>query len=165
MPSPGATAFSPEAAIAAQLILAYQRGDIPFQEVVAALDNRNVPPQLKQTPFSVTLADGGAAPQLLIPENKNRMGWLIAFTDSNLAAGVVFFTYGAPPAPGFGLPLFSGIPFGESNGTVSIDAIWVAPAANLPNPATYPITIIAYEGSLAIESHRHSQTRNLRGGG
>ena len=92
------------------------------------------------------------------------MGWLIAWLDANLAAGVVLFTYGAPPAPNVGLPLLSGFPFGESNGTVSIDAIWVTPAfpGAMINLATYPITILAYEGSLALELHRHNQTNAVR---
>ena len=66
-------AFSPEATIADQLMRAYARGEVPLQDVIAALDNRNVPPQLKQTPFSVTIAETDP-PKLLIPENRTAWG-------------------------------------------------------------------------------------------
>jgi hypothetical protein len=149
---------SPEAQQFAALARQFAHGNIPLDEVVAQLDNRNVPPQLKQVPFSVTLASASDTPKLLIKENKNRMGFLLAYTDTALTGGVVLFSYGGRPAPNVGIPLVDGVPYGESNGTVSINDIYIYPFNVGANPATYPLTVIGYEGTLAIESHLHVQT-------
>ena len=153
-------AYSPEAAQFRRVAEGVARGEIPLSEVIAALDNRNVPPQLKQTPFMTVLQSVNDTPRILIPENRNRMSFLVSFIDSSLASpSIVLLTYGAPPAPNVGIPLLSpNDPYGESNGTISIDAIWISPFNNMNNSATYPATIIGYEGSLAIESHLHRQT-------
>src|SRR5215469_706521 len=161
-PPPGGqsqTAFSPEAAQFAELAIAAARGAVPMWEVIARLDNRNVPPQLKQTPFMATLASATDTPKLLIPENRNRMSFLLAYIDAGLASpSLILFSYGGRPAPNVGLPLASADPYGESNGTISIDEIWIHPLNNVNNHATYPIVCFGYEGSLAIESHLHAQT-------
>lgn len=153
-------AYSPEAAQFANVARGVARGEIPLSDVIAALDNRNVPPQLKQIPFMTSIASASDSARILIPENRNRMSFLVSFIDLSLASpSMVLLTYGAPPAPNFGIPLLSpNDPYGESNGTISIDAIWIAPFNNMNNNATYPAVVIGYEGSLAIESHLHRQT-------
>lgn len=131
-----------------------------FNQQIELLDNRNVPPQLKQVPYTVTLNAATDPPQLLLPENKNRMSFIVVFTDSGLGSpAVVLLTYGFPPLPGFGIPLVSLSTYGESNGTISIDEIWIAPFNNVFNGPTYPIQIVAYEGTLAIESFKNNSYR------
>ena len=153
-------AFSPEALQFHELARAASRNEIPLAQVIAELDNRNVPPQLKQTPFMVTLASANDTPKILIPENRNRMSFIVSFFNSALAnPSMVLLTYGPPPAPGIGIPILSpNDPYGESNGTISIDAIVIAPFNNMNNKTTYPAVVFGYEGSLAIESHLHRQT-------
>ncbi len=155
-------AWQPDMVQIANLTRALAAGEISFQDVVKALDNNNVPPQLRQVPFIKVLASATDTPKNLIPNNPNRMGFLLSFIDSGgSASAAVLWTYGARPAPNVGIPLLSYGVYGESNGTVSIDDIWVHPLNLGSVVVNYPAYILGYEGSLAIESHRHRQTRNV----
>jgi hypothetical protein len=143
-----------------ELAQAVARGEIPLGKVIELLDNRNVPPQLKQTIFMKTIASAVTPPARLIPTNKNRMSFIVCFIDSALASpSIVLLTYGPPAAPNIGIPILSpNNPYGESNGTISIDDLYVSPFNNANNATTYPATVFGWEGTLAIESHLHRQT-------
>jgi len=124
-----------------------------FDEIIKLLENRNIPPQLRQVPYVVTLASATTPPQILIPENKNRMSFLVAYVDKALVSpSLCLITYGPPPLPNVGLPLLASTPFGESNGTISIDDIVITPYNSASNLISYPATVIGFEGTLAIEA-------------
>jgi hypothetical protein len=158
--TPGPGGYQPDIAQFGALARAVARGEIPFGDVISLLDNHNVPPQLKQTIFMKTIASAASPPALLIPTNKNRMSFIICFIDSGLVSpSIVLLSYGAPAAPNIGIPILSpNNPYGESNGTISIDALYVSPFNNANNATTYPATVFGWEGTLAIESHLHRQT-------
>lgn len=138
------------------------RGHIPFEEVIALLNQRNIPPQLRQVPY-VALQQPANSPVLLIPSNPNRMSFIISTPGppSETDTANYLFSYGFPLKDNLGN--FIGIPisqnvsglFQEGNGTVSIDDLYVF--ANNLTDATLA-NFIGYEGVLAVESHLHNQT-------
>lgn len=136
---------------------------IPLAEVVALLDQRNLPPQLRQTLY-VKGAVLKNTPVKILEENSNRMSFLVFMPVAT--NGTFFYSYGFPSKGDdgnyFGVPISVDGPGsqGESNGTVSIDAIWVF-WQNTDVSQTETTIFGCYEGVLAIESHLHNQTRNL----
>lgn len=121
-----------------------------------ALNNRNIPTQLRYTPFFI-LIERVANPVLLLPANPARCGYII---DSTVSATAVQFSFGYP-VPGLGgnfigLSIPVAQPFQESNGSCSIDNIWVW--SN--NQADVGENVIGYEGVLAIESLQHQIARS-----
>ena len=137
------------------------RGNVEsFDDIIKRLNNNNIPPQLRQVPYVVQLASAVDVPKLLIPENKNRMSFIVSFIDTAFATpALTLITYGPPPMAGIGIPLLSVVPYGESNGTISIDDIYISPFNNGNNLISYPVTIVAYEGTLAIESANNRNSR------
>lgn len=141
----------------------FENNDIPFEDVIRLLDAKNLPPQIRQTPYS-TMFTASNQTVLLIPSNPNRMSFTVAIIDTNSipSQDLVMFSYG-PPVPGFqvnnigfGVPIAVNSSFSEGNGTVSIDDIYVI-VGNL----THNLLVVGYEGLLAIESHSHNQTGNI----
>lgn len=130
---------------------------IPLSEVLRILNAKNLPPQVRQTPYFVTFANANA--QLCIPGNPQRMGFVFGFVSSgvNQATDFVTLSYGPPPNNASGIPIPHLGTYQEGNGTVSIDDLWI----NAFGVTTFPFTIACYEAVLAIESHLHQQTQDL----
>lgn len=132
----------------AELSSSFSRGMHPLGEAVANLNSRNLPAQLRQVAFSVVATS--TVPRLLIPMNPYRMSWLVTPASPT---GLLLFSYGFPVMrPGGAGGSFLGIPVGasfqETNGTVSIDDIYVFTVTGNPD-----LRCLGYEGTLAIESH------------
>lgn len=134
---------------------------VPFDDVIRYLDNKNVPPQLREVSY-VQYNIGNNDVRLILPANPNRMGFILAQPQTaNTATLLASMSYGFPNKDNNGN--FIGIPFAnggtgtfqEGNGTVSIDDIYVF-CNGLDAEVT--ISILAYEGVLAVESHLHNQT-------
>jgi hypothetical protein len=126
-------------------------GIVDIGAFLGQLDAKNLPPQLVQTNFPQFIA-AVATPVLLIPKNIRRR----SFQVNNFASlGDIVFSYDAPMqmATIAGTALFAGTPvpqktyFQESNGSVSINDIWVV--CNDPN-ATYPVPVWGVEGTLSL---------------
>jgi hypothetical protein len=136
-----------------------QAREIPLSEVIRALDQANVPPQLRQVPFAKTITASNT-PTLLIPANPNRMSWSIG----NVLQTPMFFSYNAPGNFQVGFPIGLPLPpdsiFQEGNGTVSVDDIyvWYGDASALP------AIVLGFEGTLAVESHLDRQAQNVLAG-
>jgi hypothetical protein len=130
---------------------------MPLEEVVALLDSKNVPPQLRHTPFVQVLAEVTNAnpPKLLIPANPARMGYMIVNPSTSAD---LWFSYGAPiyqAGVWLGTPIGKEDHFEESNGTVAIDDLYVWTTNSIGN------VCLGYEGVLAIESYNNQQLKNL----
>jgi hypothetical protein len=89
------------------------------------------------------------------------MSFVIGNPDGGANATTIFFTYGSPvpqPVSFFGMPIPAQETYQESNGSVSIDDIFVLvdiiPAVGQPGT-----NILAYEGTLAIEGHNQQASR------
>jgi hypothetical protein len=133
------------------------RGVAPLGDVLDDLAAQNLPPQLKQGSFLVSIPSAGTpGAQLLIPQNpQRRMSFLVA---NFLGAADILFSYGRPQNCGNqnGVQnLGAGVPVGnyyqEANGSASIDDIWVFCNDPLGN---YPIQILGYEGGLSIAGNK-----------
>lgn len=133
---------------------------VSFEKVIEYLDNKNMPPQLRQTPY---VAQGVSVnkPTLLIPANPNRMSFIAAIINGLPVDGQAYFSYGYPIKDGstgnyIGVPIaFAGTGFfQEGNGTVSIDDIYVFWSGSVATTIW-----LGYEGLLAVESHLHKQTK------
>lgn len=143
--------------------LSHLRGEMrgrmrSFDQVVKEVDARNIPPQLRQTPYLSPVMTVDNQPYLLIPSNPNRMSFLVSAPFNN--GGIYFFSYGYPVKSGanyVGVPIANAASgfFQEGNGTVSIDDIYVFFNGNAGSNAAF----IGYEGVLAVESHGHNQTK------
>lgn len=133
--------------------------NVPFDEIVSILDSRNVPPQLRQTPYA-QLNVPNDTPVILIPANPNRMSFIVAAT-TGISGGLLWFSYGFPVrdinGALIGIPISNDTPgfFQEGNGTVSIDDIYVFVTENDEGSN---VNFMGYEGVLAIESHMSNQT-------
>lgn len=127
-------------------------GHVGFNDVLRYLNAKNVPPQLRQTPYIAKL-DAIGQPKLLIPANPNRMSFIVSYNGSDQ----IVFSYNFPVGivNGLGITVVTGSFFQEGNGTVSIDDIYVY----TNNMADLDTPILGYEGVLAVESHLHNQTR------
>lgn len=131
-------------------------GMLPFDEVLKILNARNIPPQVRQTPYYVTFTSTTDI-KLVIPANPQRMGFIFGFVSPALTdTDFVMLSYGPPPTRTAGLPIPHLGSFQEGNGTVSIDDLYINP--NFVADATFPFTIAAFEAVLAVESHLHQQT-------
>lgn len=118
------------------------RGDehfIPWQEAIAFIEAKNLPPQINQVAYNV-VATGSALP--ILPRNENRMSLLLVNT--NAARGFTF-SFEAPSG-GIMVPIGAGNIYQETNGTVSINEIWVN--------ATAGDVILAYEGTLSLTGNK-----------
>lgn len=134
-----------------------QRHAIPFDMVQQFVNHKEIPPQCRLVPYVLNEADPGI-PNLLIPANPNRMGFIIGVLSATSEGGVgnTYFSYGPPIRDingGFiGIPLSSDIDataptiFQESNGTVSIDDIYV-----FLDQFGITAAFLAYEILLTIE--------------
>jgi hypothetical protein len=151
-------AFDPSAHVEQHQLAALRaRSDAsyePMESTLDRLDPLNIPPQLSQTPFLLIIRpqDTPRKPLLLIPANTRRMSWSIAGIDPSGGGGppnvTLFYSFGFPSLTAqalWGLPA-SGI-VGESNGSVSIDDIFVFTSTHL---AGGTLTILGYEGTLAL---------------
>jgi hypothetical protein len=147
----GGRAYSPaiqaDEASQQQVTDATRRGVAPLSEIIDNLDARNLPPQLVQASmFAKIPVFGVPGAQLLIPKNpRRRFSFIVSnFTNRNL----ILFSYDKPFNSGGNIG--AGIPIGacfeETNGSVSINDIWVF--CNDPNE-TYPIWILGYEGGIS----------------
>lgn len=133
------------------------QNNVPFDVVVKNLDNANIPPQLREVPWLISLVSNNT-PILLIPNNLNRMSYIIAAPE-----GVdIYFSYGWPlsfaGAP-IGIFLPAGSFYQEGNGTISIDDIYVWTTEY----EDIDIGVLGYEGTLAVESNLQKNTQNVTG--
>ena len=126
----------------------------------AALNQDNIPTQLRYTPYFV-LITRVSNPQLLLPSNPARCSYILSGTPGSTA---LQFSFGYPiPIPGnqfLGMQLPPGENFQEANGSCSIDNIWVW--SNDDKDVEF--AFIGYEGVLAVESLQHKPARGLSGG-
>jgi hypothetical protein len=135
------------------------RGIRDIGQYLDFISAENLPPQLAQVTFraSITAAN---TPVKLMPKSARRMGiYVINFT----AAGQILFSFDYPTNfgnnAGGQIPVLGGVPiaasnyFEESNGTASINDIWVF--TNDPASAlTYPIPVLGYQGGLSLVGNR-----------
>jgi hypothetical protein len=125
---------------------------VPIADVIDLLTAHNRPPQLVQAGYiGQILAAGVADAIMLVPKNPHRQSMKIANPSPN---GNVTFSYDAPLAIGgfgMGIPVAAGTYDEESNGSVSINAIYVW---SDQATATFPISVIAYEGVLSVVGNR-----------
>jgi hypothetical protein len=120
-------------------------GFASFEEAYRALKLKNLPPLVRQVPFVQQIVTAGDV-HILIPQNIYRMGFTVANPQTSI--GNVTFAYGnfVSSVGGFPLGIVLGIEnfFQESNGTVSIDDIYVT-------GDTDGMYVVGFEASLAIE--------------
>lgn len=118
--------FQPDELALQRLLNALRRNGIPFDEVIARLDAQNLPPQLVQSPHLAVLQFTGV-PVLLLPKNPNRQSFIVA----NSSGVQLAISYDAPlimPIAGggiLGVPLSINSFYSESNGSISINDIFV----------------------------------------
>lgn len=119
-----------------------------LEHVFRHLRLKNLPPQVRQVPFVVGPLVAAGDIHILIPQNLRRMGFTVA--NPQTAGTFVTFSYGNFVSTVLGAPLgislAAGDFFQESNGTVSINDIYVT--GDTPG-----MFIIGYEASLAIEGY------------
>jgi len=123
------------------------RGVVPFEDVIARLDNPNLPPGVKQGSFLAQInAFGTDGAVRLIPMNPFRKGLLIS---NFIGANLILFSFGQPINTGTGIG--AGVPltpcYQETNGTISIDDIWV-----FCNDSTvdFPLYVLGYEANPSV---------------
>jgi hypothetical protein len=151
MPDFGVKAYYPTAndiAPGAQLERDLEGGYVPLSDIINFLTARNRPPQLVQAAYYTLITGLGVAnKKLLVPKNPLRQSIKIS---NPSALGNITFSYDSPillAGMGMGIPVASGTYDEESNGSVSINGIWVwSDQAS----ATFPIPVIAYEGVLSV---------------
>lgn len=120
--------------------------NVPIADVISSLQNANAPPQLRQAPFSIITSATVNTPQLLLPQDVNRMSFYIANPNQS---GNLYFSFDQPSLLNLtylGIPITPRTAFAESNGAVSMNDIWIwADVASL--------AVLAYQGKLAIEGN------------
>jgi hypothetical protein len=149
---PNGGAFQPDEAAIASTNNQDAGGFIPFERASAWLNQRNIPPQLRQTPYTAFLKKTDPRATLLIPANPKRISWIIGNQNADDA---LFFSYDYPVTLNgglVGLPVGMGGLFMETNGSVSVNDIYVFTLSEVP------VGVLGYEGVLAIESLQHNQT-------
>lgn len=130
-----------------------ENGVVPFDDIVSRLDAYNLPPQLIQTTFIAVIAVRGAAGAVqIVPKNPNRMSLLIC--NFQAPGDNIVMSYDAPIQLNanamMGVPILTNSIFGESNGSVSINGIFIG--CNIAS-VNFPITVIAYEGALSVSGN------------
>lgn len=148
--------FQPDIASENVVSRGSQQRQVSFTDVIKYLDSRNVPPQLRQTPYVVKIAALNT-PYLLIPANPNRMSFNVIGSGADASFAFVSYNYPLKSSAGnyMGFPVSNSQNFSEGNGTVSIDDIYITAI----DEGLAGSSFLAYEGVLAIESHLHMQTQ------
>jgi len=122
---------------------------VPINEVFERLYAKNLPPQLVQAQYFILL-QATQTPMQLLFKNPRRQSFIIG----NFGDTVINFAYDFPvqiaAATYGGIPIASGAYYTESNGSISINDIWVW-ATGAP---VFPYPIIAYEGTLSMSGNR-----------
>lgn len=143
--------------------------EVPFADVVRYLDSRNIGAQVRNTWYCSYYALAKTnKPEILIPSNKNRMGFLV-FNYEPISGTRNQFSFG-PPIPykdplsannhwlGISIPTTSSVfpnnffPL-SNNGTVSIDDIYIIWDPLSFGPGTKNSAIIGVEQLLAPEGY------------
>jgi|SRR5215469_6872688 len=129
-----------------------QMDSTEFVELRDAIDQAlalNMPPQLRQAPSTFRFTANNV-PQLLIPHNRERMAILVASVEISSTTGGLFFSFDPPvgkdPVTGalLGVPVPSTTFYQETNGSVSMNDIWVW-------TTNAPANCLCYEGTLSLE--------------
>jgi hypothetical protein len=125
-------------------------GMLPFNCVIELLQAKNSPPQVRQNVYSVDLIHVNE-PQLLIPTNQKRMGFVV----TNVSTKQIFFSYDFPKevmvsgtATLVGIPIGSLNYFLESNGLASVNDIYVWCSDS--TGGDYPIAVGGWEAVVTI---------------
>jgi hypothetical protein len=151
--------------------IAFQAGNFPDQrqlefvgrqaqsvpqvaDVIDSLNARNLPPQLNQVPFIVSVT-ANDTPTLILPKNVRRQSWLLALSDFTHEWQ---WSYDFPMSvqstgiPFCGFPQLAPAIFGEANGSISINDIyaWVHGAL----AGDFPLFFYGSEGSLSVSGNR-----------
>jgi hypothetical protein len=109
----------------------------------------NMPPQIRQAP-KVFRFTANNVPQLMLPRNRERMAIIVASVEVSGANGGLFFSFDPPvgvdPVSGLllGIPVLSQQFYQETNGSVSMNDVWVW-------TNNQPANCLCYEGILALE--------------
>lgn len=151
----GGPAYTPEPAadvmLQARLMRAFKAGFISLEDVITALSQKNLPPRVRQVPFPFLLTD--TQPHILIPQSLDRMAFIVANPDPGAPNIIMSFDMplvtdnSGASAAFFGVPIAASSFYQESNGTVSVNDIYVQ-----LTDATNPVWVIGYEGHLALET-------------
>lgn len=133
-------------------------GVVPFDEVIRMLEAHNLPPQLVQGMHVRQIAAAGANNAVdLVPKNPNRLS-LVVSNFLQVAPGVCF-SFDKPAVVsivagvqiGAGIPIDARSTYIESNGSVSINGVYVF--CN-DMTAVFPVPVLAYEGTLSVAGNR-----------
>jgi len=129
-----------------------ENGIVQISDIIKYLRAHNTPPQLVQVGYPGLITAAGVSKAIqLVPKNPDRMSLLVCNPTSN---GNITFSYDAPinlGSVGLGNPVQTESSYPESNGSVSINAIY---AWSDNDTATFPIPLIAYEGVLSIAGNK-----------
>lgn len=128
-------------------------GTVPLDEIIRRLVAYNVPPQVAQHAMIAQIAVRGPAGAVeLLPKNPDRVSMIVA--NFGVPGDTIVMTFDAPALAGTvlpGIPIAAQGTYQESNGSVSVNSVWVGTNAAAP---TLPILVLAYEGMLSIAGNK-----------
>jgi hypothetical protein len=126
-------------------------GIVNIEKLLNYLTANNLPPQLVQATF-VAQITAVNTPVRMIPKNKARQSLTVANHNSGVTGLVFSFDAPIKLAGNYaGIPIAASSSYSESNGTVTLNDVWVSDL-NVNDP--FPFYVIGYEGTLSITGNQ-----------
>jgi hypothetical protein len=132
---------------------AFANNNIELSDAIDRLDNANLPPQIHMVPFIQRIQTINT-PVKILNYNPKRMAFMIVNTNTLTVDNLIMsFDYPVGNVAGqgpTGIIIPPGQIYQESNGTVTVNDIWVWTYALTAPINVNGLTALAYEGTLAI---------------